>query len=163
MDRERRQIGVLALEHDLLHRGGFAGDLDRRDRPRQALQDRRQEPAFVGPERQGKPGAAAHHIADQRRTFRPDALEQDRPPVAVEALGHPGKRNRVGNDVDFVLLDQPIDETAEAEPVEIDGGDGVGHRSHSPVNRARAILIPRVEEDQSARASLDTPLRAGSG
>ena len=132
MDRERGEIRLAPLQHHLLHRRPVARNLDWRDRRGDALQDRRHQPALLGPERQGQPRPAPHQIADQRRALRPGAPEQHRLRVAVEPRRHPGQRDRLVDHIDLICVDQPVDQPREAEPVEVDGRNRVGHRTHPP-------------------------------
>ena len=84
MHRQRAEIGVLALQHHLLHRRVGGRDLHRLVRIGEPLGDRRQQARLVGVERQRQPLARAHDVADQFGLLRPDRLEPGRARIAVE-------------------------------------------------------------------------------
>ncbi len=124
MYRQLAQVGIVVLEHDLLHRRLLRRHFDGR---MQAVEPRReggQQTALVGVERAGEPRPRGHHIADQLGLFRPRRLEQHRAWVAVEDAAHIDQVD--GRVVHLALagIDQLVDEIAQPKALGIDRGHG---------------------------------------
>lgn len=109
------QIGIVAGEHDLVHRGLRGGHFDRGNRMPQALAQGSGKTGLIGIERGGKSAPRPHHVADKLRLFRPDCAEPDRAGIAIQHRGHVDEVDRIVVDDAFALLHQLLDEMAQAK------------------------------------------------
>lgn len=126
MHGQHGQIGVVAGEHDLVHRSPCGRHFDRSDGMRQALAQNRRKADLIGIERGGKAPSAPHHVAYELGLLRPDRAKPDRMRVTVEHRGHVDEIDRLVMDDAFALLHQPLDEIAQAKFVGVDGGHADG-------------------------------------
>ncbi len=117
MDRERGEIGILAGEHDLLHRRLRARDLDDIGLVAQPPQQLRQQLGRRDPERARDPRAAAGDVADQLLALRADRAEQHRLGIAFEDRRDVGQLGRLAHGRELVA--QALHETAQPEAVDI--------------------------------------------
>ena len=117
MDRERGEIGVLAGQHDLLHRSFDARDLDDGRLVAQAPQQLGQQCARCDPESARDARAAAGDVADKLLMLGPDRAEQHRFGIAFEDHRDVGEIRRFAYDRELVA--EPFHEAAQAETVEI--------------------------------------------
>ncbi len=90
----------------------------------QALLQCRQEPAFVGVEREREASTRSHDVAGELRSLRPDAGEMDRSRVAVEHGGDVDQIDRFVVDLALSQLNQALDEPPQPKAL------GVGARLH---------------------------------
>ena len=121
--RQRGQIGLVAGQHDLMHRRLRGRHLDRRQRMAQALAQHRGKASLVGVERGGQAATRSHDVADELRLLRPDRAEPDRIGIAVQHRGHVDQIDRIVVHDAFALLHQFFHEVAQAEFL----GVGLGH------------------------------------
>ena len=121
MHRQRTKIGLLALQHHLLHRSVLGRDFHWLVRIREPSSDRRKQPALVGVERERQSLARSHNVADQLCFFRSDRLEPGRARVAVEHLADVDQIDRLVVDLAFTELHEALDKAAETETLGIDG------------------------------------------
>ena len=121
MNRQLGEIGVVAGEHDLLHRRDIARDFDRDRLLLQATLDFRQQLVGRDFECAREPRPAGEHVADQFLFLRPGGAEQRGLAVAVERCGDIGEIDRLIDDFDFVRAEL-VEETAQAETVQIEIG-----------------------------------------
>jgi hypothetical protein len=115
MHRQRAEIGLLALQHHLLHRGVRRRDLHRLVRTGETLRDRREQPCLVGVERKRKTLARSHDVADQLGLLRADRLEPGRARIAVQHGADLDQIDRLVVHLAFAELHQTLDVAAEAE------------------------------------------------
>jgi len=118
---QRGQVGIVAGEHDLLHRRLRGGHLDRGNRMLQALAQGGGKAGLIGIERGSKPAPSAHYIADELGLFRPDRAEPDRVGIAIQHRGHVDQVDRIVMDDAFALLHELLDEMAQTKFF------GIGH------------------------------------
>ena len=78
MHRQRGEVGVVAGQHDLLHRRLGAGDLDDLRLVAQPPQHFGSSSSGATPKARAMPRAAADDVADQLLPLRPDRAEQHR-------------------------------------------------------------------------------------
>ena len=121
MRRQRAQVRLVALEHDLLHRRLLRRHFRRRQRLRQPLLQRAEQAALVGIERKRQPPTRTHDVADKLGLLRSGGLEQRCLWIAVEHRGHIDEIDRLVVHLAFAELHQPVDEIAQPEAFGIDG------------------------------------------
>ena len=132
VDRQRGQVGIVAGQHDIVHRSVRGRHLDRSDRMAQAFAQDGGKAGLVGLERGGKAAPGAHHVADELGLLRPHRAEPDRVGIAVEHRRHVDEIDRIVVDDAFALLHELLDEVAQAKFFGVD-------LSHTmPSNRTRA-------------------------
>jgi len=130
------QIGVVAGEHDLVHRRLRGGHFDRGNRMLQALAQGGGKAGLIGIERGSKAAPSAHHVTDELGLFRSDRAEPDRVGIAIQHRGHVDEVDRIVMDDAFALLHKLLDEMAQTKFFSVD------HEDASIRSRAacRAIL-----------------------
>ena len=121
MHRQRQQVGVVAGEHDLLHRRLGARDLDDLRLAAQPALDLGRELCRRDAERAGEPRAAAGDVADQLLPLRAGRAKQHGARIAFERGRDVGEIERLGVRLDLVVPRQAFDEAAQPEAVEIRG------------------------------------------
>ena len=130
MDREPGEVGVLAGEHDFLHRRLGAADLHQFLRRGEPFQHQRQEGLRRTLEAGGDARAAAGHPAHQLGALGAGIGEQHRARVPVEHGGDVDQVDRVRVHLRLAGLDEALDEGAKAEPFQIGCGCGHGVRCY---------------------------------
>ena len=117
------QIGVVAGEHDLVHRRLRGGHFDRGNRMPQAFAQGGGKAGLIGIERGSKSAPSPHHVADKLRLFWPDCAEPDRAGITIQHRGYVDEVDRIVVDDAFALLHQLLDEMAQAKFFSIDHED----------------------------------------
>ena len=110
MHRQCREVGIIAGEHDLVHRRLRGGHLDRSSRMPESLAQHGGKAGLVGFERGGKPSPRAHHVAHELGLLRSDRAEPHRAGIAIEHRGDVDEVDRIVVDDAFALLHELLDE-----------------------------------------------------
>src|SRR5690606_3135274 len=119
MDRQRGEVGVIALEYDLMDRCHAGWDLDRVDRRAQPFDDGGADLFLGDPERLCDAATRAHDIADEFMSVRPDILEIDGLGAAIEQLRHLAQFDAPIVNFHVTIGHELLEEAAKPEPVEI--------------------------------------------
>ena len=116
--RQFGEIGLLALENDLLHRRLAVGQLSQRKGFAQAFHDHADQALLVGPETGGQALAAAHHIGDDLGFFGSRLAKQHGLGLAMQMGRGFGQLDRLVDDLELVQFRQILNEVAQAETVQ---------------------------------------------
>ncbi len=134
VDRQRRQVRLVACQHDFLGRCRLPRHLDHLRRCVQAAKHFGEQ--LVGRRAEGarQAGAAAHDVADELRAFPAHALEEHRLRIALERRGDLRQVRRSRPHFELARLSQFLYKAAQPEPLEIDPGFAGArlHRSNPP-------------------------------
>ena len=119
MHRQRREVGVVAGKHDLLHRRLGPAQFDDLRLAGKPARDLGREPLRCHPECAGKARAARQHIAGQFLPLRPDGVEVHGLHVAVENRRDIGHIDRRFAHLDLAGAGEIVEEAAQAEAIKI--------------------------------------------
>ena len=131
VDRQLREIGLVAAQHHLLRRrlalrhgaGAF--------RVCQPPEHRLQQVVRVGVEGQRKPFATAGNVADEAGAFLPDIAEQDCVAAPVELCRHIREVGAPRNFDKVIARSQPIQKGSEIDNSRLTSDVGNGGLGHS--------------------------------
>ena len=137
--RQSTKIGILACEHDFLHRRFLGRDFHRLLQVCQAFRQRRKQPGLVGVERDREPPPRTHHIANELGALWAGRTEMGRARIAVEHGRHIHKVDRLLADLALPHLHQAFDEAAQPEFL------GIGHQ---PASIGNAPTLRRDNKHQ---------------
>jgi hypothetical protein len=119
MDGQSGQIGIRASQHLLMDRGFSGRHFDRLERHRQPPSQFVRKPDLAYAERAGQSPSRSHDVADKLRAFRPDIAKPYRLRIAVKHPGYMSQSDRLLVDHALAHLNQILDETSQAKPIEI--------------------------------------------
>ena len=120
VERKRRQVHVLARNHDLMHRRVAGWHLDHRLRIIHAPHVFVRYLPLADAEGGREPPPAARHRGDQFELLRTHAPEKRCLGRGLDDGAEPGQGDRLFMYLDLADLDQAIDERPEPEFLEID-------------------------------------------
>ncbi len=142
MERQRRQVDLVAGAHDLMHRRVGRFHLDDRLRLRDAAIELGGDLALLDPEGGGDALAAAGDGGDHFILLGARFLEEHRFRRLLDDRAHIGERDRLFVSLDLADLDKFFDERPQAEFLEIHAAPANAvHRKSSQ------ILAPTLADE----------------